>query len=61
MQDSLYVSIFQIRDLCAISKPFASVVTDGILRVDAAWAKAVKSNDITVMTGGLISDPKTQI
>lgn len=47
-----------IRDLCAISKPFATIVTDGILNADAAWATRVKDN-ITGMessSGGVISD-----
>jgi len=46
-----------MRDLCAVSKPFASVVTDSILRTDAAWATRIEDNTgMDYSSGGLISD-----
>ena len=46
-----------LRDLCAISKPFASIITDSILRADAAWSTPVQNKDEqTNFEGGIISN-----
>ena len=46
-----------LRDLCAISKPFAAIVTDSILRANAAWSTQVKYDDGRIETeGGIISN-----
>jgi hypothetical protein len=46
-----------LRDLCAISKPFAAIVTDSILRVDETWSTSVEQVDgQTKLEGGLISN-----
>ena len=46
-----------LRDLCAISKPFASIITDSILRTDAAWSTPVQNKDEqTNFEGGIISN-----
>jgi len=49
-----------LRDVCAISKPFASIVTDSILRTNAAWSISVKQkNGQTTLDGGLVSNLET--
>eukprot|EP00565_Helicotheca_tamesis_P006505 CAMPEP_0185734444 /NCGR_PEP_ID=MMETSP1171-20130828/22490_1 /TAXON_ID=374046 /ORGANISM="Helicotheca tamensis, Strain CCMP826" /LENGTH=926 /DNA_ID=CAMNT_0028404437 /DNA_START=410 /DNA_END=3187 /DNA_ORIENTATION=+ len=48
-----------LRDLCALSDEFAAVVTDDILRADAAWSVNVPSlnnHGEACSSGGLISD-----
>lgn len=46
-----------LRDLCTISKPFAAIVTDSILRANAAWATPVQDEDNQMsLEDGLISD-----
>ena len=46
-----------LRDLCAISKPFASIITDSILRADVAWSTPVQNKDEqTNFEGGIISN-----
>ena len=48
-----------LRDLCAINKAFSSVLTDAILKADAAWSVSVPNKDKNgreCSSGGLISD-----
>ena len=47
-----------LRDLCAISKPFAVVMTDGILQADASWSEPVmnKKKKKIFTSGGILSD-----
>lgn len=47
-----------LRDLCAISKPFAAIVTDGILRADSFLCTATSSNEGSTdySSSGLLSD-----
>ena len=46
-----------LRDLCAISKPFAAIVTDSILRANvASYTKAEQKDERVMSQDGLISD-----
>ncbi len=46
-----------LRDLCTISKPFAAIVTDSILRANTAWSQEVEQSDGTIkLEGGIISN-----
>ncbi len=46
-----------LRDLCAISKPFAAIITDSILRADAVWSTPMKKeNGDVALQDGLISN-----
>ena len=46
-----------LRDLSALSKDFAAVVTDDILRVNAQWSTCVvEGNGFDCSSGGLMSD-----
>lgn len=49
-----------LRDLCSISPEFSAVVTDGILRADAALSMAIPNEDepesSECLSGGLLSD-----
>lgn len=46
-----------LRDLCSISKPFASMITDSILRANSVWSDPVTHKDGQItLDGGLISN-----
>ncbi len=46
-----------MRDLCTISKPFAAMITDSILRANVIWSEPVQHKDgKTTLDGGLISN-----
>jgi len=48
-----------LRDLCALSPEFSAVVTDGILRADAAMSMTIPNEDSDsseCLSGGLLSD-----